>query len=56
MIAADDIAGAISALGGTKDSGSLLEIIIAKEEKDMVYITEDDRAEIKNPDGTYKFK
>ncbi len=38
MIAADDIAGAISALGGTKDSGSLLEIIIAKEEKDMVYI------------------
>lgn len=25
-------------------------------EKDMVYITEDDRAVIKNPDGTYKFK
>lgn len=38
MIAADDIAGAISALGGTKDTGSLLEIIIAKEEKDMTYI------------------
>jgi LysM repeat protein len=25
-------------------------------EKDMVYITEDDRAVTKNPDGTYKFK
>ena len=25
-------------------------------EKDMVYITEDDRAVVKNPDGTYKFK
>ncbi len=38
MIAADDIAGAIVALGGTKDSGSLLEIIIAKEEKEIVGI------------------
>ena len=38
MIAADDIAGAIVALGGTKDSGSLLEIIIAKEEKEIVSI------------------
>lgn len=38
MIAADDIAGAIVALGGTKDSGSLLEIIVAKEERDIVGI------------------
>lgn len=38
MIAADDIAGAIVALGGTKDNKSLLEIIIAKEEKEIIGI------------------
>lgn len=38
MIAADDIAGAIVALGGTKDNASLLDIIITKEEKDMTNI------------------
>jgi len=38
MIAADDIAGAIVALGGTKDAGSLLDIIIAKEEKEIIGI------------------
>lgn len=38
MIAADDIAGAIVALGGTKDTASLLDIIITKEEKDMTNI------------------
>jgi superfamily II DNA or RNA helicase len=38
MIAADDIAGAISALGGTKDNISLLDIIISKEEKEITGI------------------
>ena len=38
MIAADDIAGAIVALGGTKDSVRLLDIIIAKEEKEITGI------------------
>ena len=33
MIAADDLAGAISALGGTSDTVSLTDIIIKKEEK-----------------------
>jgi superfamily II DNA or RNA helicase len=38
MIAADDIAGAITALGGTKDTASLMEIIIEKEEKEITHI------------------
>ena len=38
MIAADDIAGAIVALGGTKDNVSLLDIILAKEEKEITGI------------------
>lgn len=38
MIAADDIAGAISALGGTKDNASLVDIIILKEEKEITQI------------------
>jgi len=38
MIAADDIAGAIVALGGTKDNISLLDIILAKEEKEITAI------------------
>ena len=38
MIAADDIAGAIVALGGTKENKSLLDIIIAKEENEIVGI------------------
>jgi superfamily II DNA or RNA helicase len=38
MIAADDIAGAIVALGGTKENKSLLDIIIAKEESEIVGI------------------
>ena len=33
MIAADDMAGAISALGGTSESKSLYEIVVQKEEK-----------------------
>ena len=35
MIAADDIGGAISALGGTKDSKSITDIVIEKEEKSI---------------------
>jgi len=35
MIAADDIAGAITALGGTSETGSLLDIIISREEKEI---------------------
>ncbi len=38
MIAADDIAGAITALGGTKDTASLIDIIIEKEEKEITHI------------------
>lgn len=38
MIAADDIAGAISALGGTKDTARLIDIIIEKEEKEITHI------------------
>jgi hypothetical protein len=38
MIAADDVAGAIVALGGTKDNVSLLDIILAKEEKEITGI------------------
>jgi superfamily II DNA or RNA helicase len=38
MIAADDIAGAISALGGTKDTANLVDIIILKEEREITQI------------------